>query len=172
MIGMQGTQRRDLVRDSNQRRILMSAISRRGTRLAAYFVVFLAGISVIAAARNSGRQRQEEKLPQNFGIDNARMGTYRALAQLCFQAYQKADFATAGKLARILERSWDRGESQERAAGKPNATLYNQIDAAMDAFVVPLEQYARGDTPKPPDASKVQAAYDNYLEKLKTADAL
>ena len=109
---------------------------------------------------------QEKKVTQTAGVDNTNMGSYRALAQLSFQAFQKGDNATAAELARVLERTWDRGESQERAAGKPNADLYNQIDRAMDVFIKPIIGYAT----KAPDPVAVQAAYDDYLDKLKQAD--
>ena len=109
---------------------------------------------------------QDKGHGQTAGVDNTKMGAYRALAQLSFQAFQKGDNATAAELARILDRTWDRGEGQERQAGKPNRDLYNQIDEAMDGFIDPLMNYAA----KAPDASKVQAAYNNYLEKLKLAD--
>jgi len=38
------------------------------------------------------------------------MGPYRALAQLAYAASQKGDNALAAKLARILERTWDKAE--------------------------------------------------------------
>jgi hypothetical protein len=109
---------------------------------------------------------QDKGPKQTAGVDNTKMGAYRALAQLSFQGFQKGDNATAAELARILERTWDRGEGQERQVGKPSRDLYNQIDEAMDVFIEPLMNY----TARPPDASKVQAAYNDYLEKLKLAD--
>ena len=50
---------------------------------------------------------QERKFPQTAGVDDTKMGSYRALAQLSFAASQKGDNALAAKLARILERDWD-----------------------------------------------------------------
>ena len=53
---------------------------------------------------------QERKFPQTAGVDDSKMGSYRALAQLAFAASQKGDNALAAKLARILERDWDKAE--------------------------------------------------------------
>jgi hypothetical protein len=69
---------------------------------------------------------QETKVTQSAGVDNTRMGSYRALAQLSFQAYQKGDNATAAELARILERTWDQGEWHNTSDGsycKANRTV-------------------------------------------------
>jgi hypothetical protein len=109
---------------------------------------------------------QEKKVTQTAGVDNTSMGAYRALAQLTFQAFHNGDNATAAELARVLERTWDRGESQERAAGKPHADAYNQIDAAMDVFIKPIIGYSR----KAPDPSAVEKAYNDYLDKLKQGE--
>jgi hypothetical protein len=105
---------------------------------------------------------------QTAGVDNTRMGAYRALAELCFQAFQKGDTAAAAKLARILERTWDKGEE---GGGKTsltvtNAELFEQIDSAMDAFIKPLIAYEKS----APDPVKVAAAYSAFLEKLQLAD--
>ena len=48
---------------------------------------------------------QDKKVTQTAGVDNTRMGAYRALARLTFQAFQRGDNATAAELARILERT-------------------------------------------------------------------
>jgi hypothetical protein len=53
---------------------------------------------------------QDKKVSQTAGVDNTRMGAYRALAQLSFQAFQRGENATAAELAHILERTWDQGE--------------------------------------------------------------
>jgi DNA-binding beta-propeller fold protein YncE len=111
------------------------------------------------------------KIPkQSFGVDNTKMGTYRALAELALQAFQKGDNASAQKLARILERCWDRAEGDgggdPRALEMINKHLFAQIDDAMDHFVEPLEGYQE----KAPDSAKLQAAYDEYLEHLEMGD--
>jgi hypothetical protein len=111
---------------------------------------------------------QEKRLTQTAGVDNTKMGAYRALAELSFQAFQKGDHATAAKLARILERTWDKGEEGdgERSLAKTNNELFEQIDAAMDAFIKPLIGYEKS----APDPAKTGTAYTAFLEKLKQAD--
>jgi hypothetical protein len=111
---------------------------------------------------------QEAHQPQNAGVDNTKMGPYRALARLAYAAFQKGDNATAAQLATILERVWDKAEDYggDTALSKTNPTLFKQVDKAMDDFITPLENYAKA----PPDAAKVKAAYSNYVEKLNLAD--
>jgi hypothetical protein len=90
--------------------------------------------------------------PPNAGVDNTKMGPYRALA----------------KLAHILERVWDRAEDYggDTALSKTNPALFKQVDKAMDDFITPLENYAKG----APETAKVKAAYNAYLDELKLAD--
>jgi hypothetical protein len=112
---------------------------------------------------------QEKKITQTAGVDNTRMGAYRALAQLSFQGFQKGDNATAAELARVLERTWDQGEWHNTSEGsycKANGSVCQPIDQAMDVFINPIMNYAK----KAPDAAAVQAAYNNFLEKLKQAE--
>jgi hypothetical protein len=111
---------------------------------------------------------QEKRPSQTAGVDNSKMGAYRALAELSYQAFQKGDNATAAKLARILERTWDKGEEGggERSLAKTNNELFEQIDTAMDAFIKPLIGYEKS----APDPAKIEAAYTAFLEKLKQAD--
>src|ERR1043165_79269 len=97
------------------------------------------------------------------GVDNTKMGTYRALAQLSFRFFREGDKATAATLARILERSFDQGEGNlEKASPK----IYREIDGAMDDFIHPILRYETQQS----DPEKVQAALTKYLEKLKLAD--
>ena len=96
-------------------------------------------------------------------VDNAKMGSYRALADLSYQAFQKGDNATAAVLARILERTWDKGEGDVR---KSSPDTWSQIDSSMDGFIKPVMNYAAS----APDPSKVETAYKTFLEKLKQAD--
>ncbi|SRR5260370_38918497 len=140
----------------------MSHVSTQGLRRMLHLCTYLLVATMLAAPSLA----QDKGPGQTAGVDNTKMGAYRALAELSFQAFRKGDNATAAELARILDRTWDRGEGQERQAGKPNRDLYNQIDEAMDGFIDPLMNYAA----KAPDASKVQSAYNDYLEKLKLAD--
>src|SRR6267143_5816195 len=100
----------------------------------------------------------QDKAPtQTAGVDNTKMGAYRALAQLSFQAFQKGDNATAAELARILERTWDQGEWHNLSEGsfcKANRSVCQPIDQAMDVFINPIMNYSK----KVPDATALQAA--------------
>ncbi len=81
---------------------------------------------------------QERRFPQTAGVDDSKMGPYRALAQLAFAASQKGDNALAAKLARILERDWDKAEDcWRRISAFENQTyaLFEEIDKAMDHFI-------------------------------------
>jgi hypothetical protein len=111
---------------------------------------------------------QEKHAPQTAGVDDTKMGPYRALAQATYTASQKGDAATAALLARILERVWDKAEDYggDTALSKTNHKLFAEIDKAMDQFVTPLLEYKT----KPPDAGKVKASYNAYMEKLRMAD--
>jgi hypothetical protein len=131
--------------------------------LSAVFVIVL-----LAAATVWSASPQEKRTPQTAGVDDTKMGPYRALAQMIFAASQKDDAATAAQLARVLERVWDKAEDYggDTALAKTNHKLFDEIDKAMDQFVTPLVEYKT----KPPDAAKVKAAYNIYLEKLKLAD--
>src|ERR1700694_5143812 len=111
---------------------------------------------------------QERHFPQTAGVDDTKMGPYRALAQLAYAASQKGDNALAAKLARILERNWDKAEDYggESALSKTNHALFEEIDKAMDHFIAPLVAHISS----APDQAAVKAAYNAYLEKLKRAD--
>jgi hypothetical protein len=124
-----------------------------------FLLVFLTAFSSVG---------QERKAPQTAGVDNTKMGPYRALAQLAFAASQKGDNATAATLAKILERTWDKGEDYggDTALSKTKHALFEEIDKAMDQFVNPLIEHANS----APDPAKLKAAYTAYLEKLKLAD--
>src|SRR6267154_5412235 len=86
---------------------------------------------------------QDKKVTQSAGVDNTRMGAYRALAQLSFQAFQKGDTAAAAELARILERTWDAAEEGggPRSLVVRNKDLFEQLDKAMDTFIKPILRY-------------------------------
>jgi hypothetical protein len=110
----------------------------------------------------------QTKAPQTAGVDNTKMGPYRALATLAFNASQKGDNATAATLAKILERTWDKSEDYggDTALSKTNKKLFDEIDKAMDQFVSLLVDHPTS----APEAARLRAAYTNYLEKLKAAD--
>jgi hypothetical protein len=131
------------------------------------FFILVAGFLLvfIALASNSA---QEKKVAQLNGVDNSKMGAYRALAQHIYNDFQKGDIAAAAELGRVLERVWDKAEEYggDTALAKTNRKLFDEIDKAMDQFITPLTE-AKG---KPPDAAKVKAAFNLYIDKLKLAD--
>jgi hypothetical protein len=110
----------------------------------------------------------QTKAPQTAGVDNTKMGPYRALATLAFNASQKGDNSTAATLAKILERTWDKSEDYggDTALSKTNKKLFDELDKAMDQFVSLLVEHPTS----APDPARLRAAYTNYLEKLKGAD--
>jgi hypothetical protein len=111
---------------------------------------------------------QEQKARPTAGVDNTKMGPYRALAQLSFEAFQKGDNAAAAELARILEKTWDGAEEGggPQSLIKTNKDLFKQVDTAMDAFIKPVMNYAA----KAPNPSAVEEAYKEFLNKLKQVD--
>ncbi len=132
--------------------------------------VLLIGFVVLAlcAVPKFNTRAQEKHFPQTAGVDDSKMGPYRALAQLSYAASQKGDNALAAKLARILERNWDKAEDYggETALSKTNHALFDEIDKAMDRFISPLVAHPTS----APDAAILKAAYNAYLERLKQAD--
>jgi len=125
-------------------------------------------VLVLCAVPKFNTRAQEKHFPQTAGVDDSKMGPYRALAQLSYAASQKGDNALAAKLARILERNWDKAEDYggETALSKTNHALFDKIDKAMDRFISPLVAHPTS----APDAAILKAAYNAYLERLKQAD--
>jgi len=115
-----------------------------------------------------GAAAQETHQPQTAGVDNTKMGPYRALAHLAYAAQQKGDLATAAQLAKILERVWDKAEDYggDTALSKTNPNLFKQADKAMDDFIAAVQS----GTKTPAETAKLKGAYNNYLEKLHLAD--
>lgn len=136
-------------------------ISRNLGLLFTLFVVLFLGSCATATA-------QEKKVPQTAGVDNSKMGPYRALAQLAYASFQKGDVPAAAQLSRILERVWDKAEDYggDTALKKTNPQVFEQIDKAMDEFITPLVESKA----KAPDPARVKITYAAYLEKLKLAD--
>ena len=126
-------------------------------------LAFLSAFSAVAPSI-----AQEKKVAQKNGVDMSKMGAYRALAQHIYSDFQKGDLAAAAEMAQVLERLWDKAEDYggDTALSKTNRKLFDEIDKAMDQFITPISE-AKG---KPPDAAKVKAAFNLYLEKLKLAD--
>ena len=133
-----------------------------------HWVALGAIVMSLGVAMDLTSAAQEKHFPQTAGVDDSKMGPYRALAQLAFTASQKGDNALAAKLARILERDWDKSEDYggESALSKTNHALFDEIDRAMDRFIAPLVAHVA----TAPDLVAVKAAYNAYLEKLKLAD--
>jgi hypothetical protein len=131
--------------------------------------LFLGLLAVfIATGAVSPASAQEKKAPQTDGVDNTKMGAYRAIAQHAYLEFQKGDYAAAAQLARSLERVRDKGEDYggDTALKKTHPDLFEQIDKAMDDFITPLMEYKA----KAPDQARIKAAFSAYMEKLKLAD--
>jgi hypothetical protein len=142
----------------------VTTLSRRKIGSLIRFIVVLLIVFAVPLVSSA----QEKHGPQTAGVDNTKMGPYRALAQLAYSAFQKGDTAEAAEIARILERVWDKAEDYggDTALKKTNAQAFEQIDKAMDDFITPLMEYKT----KAPDAARIKAAYGTYVEKLKLAD--
>lgn len=131
-------------------------------------LVGVGAVLTLAISASAPAAAPGNPITQIAGVDNSRMGAYRALAQLSFQAFQKGDLAMAAELARILERTWDAAEE----GGGPkslvirNKDLFEQLDKAMDTFIKPILRY----TTKSPAPDAVEHAYKDFLEKLKQGD--
>jgi len=143
-------------------------MTRRSTHGALlHFASLLLSVCVISLLLASHGTPQT-KAPQSAGVDNTKMGPYRALAQLAFNASQKGDNATAATLAKILERTWDKSEDYggDTALSKTNKQLFDEVDKAMDSFVSLLIDHPNS----APDAARVKTTFAAYMEKLKQAD--
>jgi hypothetical protein len=128
--------------------------------------VFVAALVLGSGAIPS--QSQQKKMPQTAGVDNSKMGPYRALAQLAVAASQKGDNAAAATLAEILERTWDKAEDYggDTALSKTNRKVFDEVDKAMDKFITILLKHANS----APDAGALKSAYADYLAKLQSAE--
>jgi hypothetical protein len=96
--------------------------------------------------------------------DQGKMGVYRSLAELTYEAYVNKDDAQAAVLARILEKVWDRGETNLRAS---TPAVWTRIDKSMDGFIKPLSV---GIHQGRADGAIISAAYERYLATLASAD--
>ena len=131
-------------------------------------VLWLTLALLLISSVNGAAFAQDRKVGQVNGVDNSKMGAYRALAQHIYGDLQKGDVLAAAEMGRVLERLWDKAEDYggDTALTKTNHGLFEEIDKAMDQFLTPIWE-AKG---KPPDLAKIKAAFNNYLEKLKLAD--
>jgi len=126
------------------------------------------GLAFLLGSGAPATLAQEKKVAQSNGVDNSKMGPYRALAQHIYGDFQKGDIAGAAAMGRVLERVWDKAEDYggDTALSKTNRKLFDEIDKAMDDFLSPIWEGKA----KAPDPVRVRAAYNAYLEKLKLAD--
>jgi hypothetical protein len=131
-------------------------------------MVFLSVMFLCCIAVTPRAEAQQKKMPQTAGVDNSKMGPYRALALLAYTASQKGDNATAATLAKILERTWDKSEDfgGDAALSKTNRALFDDVDKSMDRFISILLNHATAT----PDPAAVKAAYNEYMAKLQLAD--
>ena len=138
----------------------------KGKSFSGFAGLLLLGCAVTLLLAAPGRA--QTKAPQTAGVENNKMGPYKALAELAFSASQKGDHATAAMLAKILERTWDKSEDYggDTALSKTNKQVFDEIDKAMDQFVSLLVEHVNS----APDAARVKATYNAYIEKLKLAD--
>src|SRR5208337_4645149 len=136
-------------------------------RNAGQIILLVAALLALGSAAPPVSWAQQKHAPQTAGVDDTKMGPYRALAQLAYAAIQKGDTTTAAKLARILERNWDKAEDYggDTALSKTNHDLFEQIDKAMDIFINLVQK-----STATPDMNAIKAAYNAYLDKLKLAD--
>jgi hypothetical protein len=130
--------------------------------------ICLASFAAAPLEAQGQQEKQNKPVTRTASVDNTKMGPYRALAQMTFQAFKKGDNATAAELARILERTWDAAEDGggEKSLSKTNKDLFDQADKAMDVFIKPIINYAA----KTPDPQLVEAAYNDFLSKLSQGD--
>jgi hypothetical protein len=147
---------------------MMNHTSRNGRGSVARIGMALFLGMALATVLSASCMAQGKAATQTAGVDNTKMGAYRALAELSFEAFQKGDNAKASELARILERTWDSAEGGggDRSLGKTNKDLFEQADKAMDVFIDPIMNHAT----KAPDPATVKAAYNDFLDKLKQGD--
>lgn len=139
-------------------------MGRMSLRIHAGLFLVLAFVFSFSAAIFPSAAAQEKHAAVT--VDKTKMGPYRALAHLAYASFEKGDSATASEIAQVLERVWDKSEDYggDTALSKTNPDRFKEIDKAMDDFITPLT----GKTS--PDAGRMKAAYNNYLEKLKLAD--
>lgn len=114
------------------------------------FAFFTGGFAAVARAETpAGKASPADK-----------MQPYRALADEVVAAFKAGDKDKAVAKAAELEKSFDAGTADWKAK---DATNWKIADKAMDALIKPFTKN------KPLEAGKVQAAHDDFVEKLKLA---
>src|SRR5260370_2702058 len=91
--------------------------------------VFLAACTAAAPAF-----AQEKKVAEQNGVDNSKMGAYRALAQHIYADFQKGDLAAAALMAKALERVWDKAEDYggDTARAENKTGLFGKSDKGSE----------------------------------------
>ena len=87
-----------------------------------------------------------------------RMTHYRTLAQQAVDNVSKGDLAAARTACNTLEQDWDNGENALRQS---NATVWNQVDGALDDFIHSITQAGAK-----PDLAAVKKTQQDFLAKL------
>jgi hypothetical protein len=119
---------------------------------------------IFCLALSNSTTKAQSKSSVDINPDSGKMGSYRALAQLAYRAYEQKDDKTAAILGRVLERVWDRGEGELR---KSSPDVWGKIDQSMDGFIKPLTGFASAGRA---DEAKERAAYQAYLDSLSVAE--
>src|SRR5947207_3283123 len=93
-------------------------------------------VLLTAGAANAPAWGQGKKVAQQNGVDNSKMGAYRALAQHVYADFQKGDLAAAALMAKVLERLWDKADDygEETALVKTQHGQFGNVDKAKEGF--------------------------------------
>jgi hypothetical protein len=121
-------------------------------------------VGIFCALLSIGITKAQSGVSTDINPDSGKMGSYRALAQLAYRAYEQKDDKTAAILGRVLEKVWDRGEGELR---KSSPEVWGKIDQSMDGFIKPLTGFASAGRA---DEAKERAAYQTYLDSLGAAE--
>jgi FKBP-type peptidyl-prolyl cis-trans isomerase len=119
-------------------------------------IVLLTFLSVFAMSSSMPRANSQSGSADDV---EAQINECRHLAESTFQAFERADYVTAGNLAQSLETKWD----AKAAVIKQKApAIFEVVDEAMDSFVKLLKLPATSH----PEPKAVEAAYRAYLDEL------
>ncbi|SRR5258708_10371388 len=116
--------------------------------------------AILASLLSTGMTAARNDASRCTTLPAGNIGAYKTLADETWTAFKAGDLATAKKKAKELEKAWD-STSKTELAKKPD--LWKEIDTALDSFIDPILKEEK------PDAAKVEAAYKDFLAKLKKA---
>jgi hypothetical protein len=91
------TRRDDCRNDAKEEKLIF--FSRRRLRMIRSVALGLILSAVFSTALNPVAVAQDTHQSQGSGVDNTKMGPYRALAHIAYAAHQKGDDATAAQLS-------------------------------------------------------------------------